>query len=220
MVLEDMPLRGDAVEQQHDRIRAEIVDGALPPGSLLLETALSQRYGVSRTPVREALARLAQEGLLERSTRGYRVRVRTVADVSDIFEARISLESTAAALAAERRSDLDLAALQRLQELRRQEQDSGAQEALNVRFHQEVIRAAGNETIRAMLDTTRTLLAIYRPAFSERRIVEDVEKRELADHERMIEAIEGRNASLAHDLMAAHLQHGRELRIRALLEES
>ena len=75
----------------YERIRADILAGRFEAGAALLETVLAGQYGVSRTPVREALARLEQDGLLLRVVRGYRVRSGTAEDVLEIYEARIAL---------------------------------------------------------------------------------------------------------------------------------
>src|ERR1700733_10681417 len=99
---------------QYQRIRREVLDGTFPPGALLLETTLSRRYNVSRTPVREALGLLAQDGLLQRTRRGFQVRTRSAEEILDLYDARIALESAAARLAAERRSELELLLLEEL----------------------------------------------------------------------------------------------------------
>lgn len=84
-------------------LREQILNGELAPGERLLELALVERLGVSRTPIRSALTRLAEEGLLEEmSGGGYAVREFTVRDIEDAIEARGSLEGMAARLAAER----------------------------------------------------------------------------------------------------------------------
>ncbi|MFD5497133.1 GntR family transcriptional regulator [Streptomyces sp. NPDC127091] len=75
------------------RIRKIILDGQSPPGTVLIPTGLSTQFNVSRTPVREALIRLEQEGLVTRATRGYVVRTRTPQEILEICEARIALES-------------------------------------------------------------------------------------------------------------------------------
>ncbi|MGO4750855.1 GntR family transcriptional regulator, partial [Streptomyces sp. 2MCAF27] len=91
----------DSAAAQYESIRAMIVGGELPPGAVLLETALAKKLGVSRTPVREALARLAQEELINREIRGYVVKTRTPEEIREIYDVRIILESACAAAAAE-----------------------------------------------------------------------------------------------------------------------
>lgn len=84
-------------------LREQILNGELAPGERLLELALVERLGVSRTPIRTALTRLAEEGLLEeKSGGGYAVREFTVRDIEDAIETRGCLEGMAARLAAER----------------------------------------------------------------------------------------------------------------------
>src|SRR4051812_47520882 len=86
----------------YDRIKEAIVEGMFEPGEVLTEAALSELCGVSRTPVREALGRLEQDGLVTRSGRAVAVTVRTPEEILDIYETRIALEATAARMAAVR----------------------------------------------------------------------------------------------------------------------
>ena len=89
--------------QAQQRLRELIVSGTLAPGERLLEVPLAERLGVSRTPVRAALLRLAEEGLLDAaSTGGYRVRAFSRQDMLDAIELRGTLEGLAARMAAER----------------------------------------------------------------------------------------------------------------------
>lgn len=101
----------DGGRSVYDRLRAQIVDGVLSPGTHLVEGPLARTFGVSRTPIREALSQLAHEGLLERHDRAMRVRVLRAEDVLEIYEVRIALERAAARAAAERRTELDLGRL-------------------------------------------------------------------------------------------------------------
>lgn len=93
--------------QAQQRLRELIVSGALSPGERLLEVPLTERLGVSRTPVRAALLRLAEEGLLDAASSGggYRVRQFSRQDVHDAIELRGTLEGLAARMAAERGVD-------------------------------------------------------------------------------------------------------------------
>src|SRR4051812_49147053 len=96
----------------YERIRALILSGDVAPGTRLGQVDLAQQLGVSRTPVREALRRLAGEGLVDfEDQRGFRVAALHIDDVVRRLEVRLILEPAIAGLAAERRTDADLAAL-------------------------------------------------------------------------------------------------------------
>ncbi len=88
-------------------LRQRIIHGGLPGGTRLYEVALSEELEISRTPVREAMSRLAEEGLLERAPGGgFQVRSFSLRDVTDAIELRGVLEGTAARLAAEQGADI------------------------------------------------------------------------------------------------------------------
>jgi DNA-binding GntR family transcriptional regulator len=204
----------DATDAQYALIRKQLAEGQFPPGSPLLETALSVRYGVSRTPVREALARLAQDGLIERSTRGFRVRARTPQEIVDIYDARIALETTSAALAAERRSEFDVARLTRLLDDRRRATDATTFGALNNAWHDAIRAAAHNQTITDLLERLDALLQIYR---SKRQPT--AADRSVDDHDAILAAVVGRDAAAAEAAMRDHLRHMRDRRVENLLDE-
>ncbi len=97
-----------ASERAHTRLREEILEGVLPAGSVLAEVEQSTRLGVSRTPLREALGRLAAEGLVSgHSGRGVVVTEVSLDNIGELFEVRQALEEQAARLAARRR-DVDV----------------------------------------------------------------------------------------------------------------
>ncbi|WP_246339366.1 GntR family transcriptional regulator [Amycolatopsis endophytica] len=100
----------------HDRICEDLLSGRLTADDRLSEHALSARYGVSRTPVREALVRLEQDGLIERNGTTARLRTRTPEEINDIYRARTWLEQAIAEDAAERRGELDLLRMEQLLE--------------------------------------------------------------------------------------------------------
>ena len=204
-----------AVSVQYQRIRSEVLDGTFPPGALLLETTLSRRYNVSRTPVREALGLLAQDGLLQRTRRGFQVRTRSAEEILDLYDARIALESAAARLAAERRSELELLLLEELIERRRQAADEAAVADADRRWHLALRSAAHNETIVGLLNQVTTQLSIYRPAFTMRTRANS----EVDEHDRVTKAIRKQDGEAARLAMIAHLEVGRELSVRALLED-
>jgi DNA-binding GntR family transcriptional regulator len=212
----DGPSQLDATEAQYLLLRQHIIEGQIPPGSTLLETALSAQYGVSRTPVREALGRLAQDGFIERSARGFRVRARSPEEILEIYEARIALESTSAALAATRRTEFDLARLAHMLNTRREETDSAKFGSLNNDWH-DALRAAGhNATITGLLDRLDLLLSIYRP----RGGLGGPPSQPVDDHSAILDAIRDRRPDAAQEAMRAHLSRIRDLRVEVLLRET
>jgi len=100
-----------AGERAYDTLRGEILDGVLGPGTVLQEVEQSVRLGVSRTPVREALRRLAADGLVEPTARGTIVTAVSRADIIALYELREALEARAAGLAARRRADAPFRAI-------------------------------------------------------------------------------------------------------------
>ncbi|MET7420031.1 GntR family transcriptional regulator [Dactylosporangium sp. NPDC005555] len=206
----------DSTSTQYERLRAEIVSGKLAPGTVLLETLLSERLGVSRTPVREALALLERDGLLERERRGYRVRMRSPEELLEIYEARIALESTCAAGAAARRSAYDLARLAHLGREARAATDPTRLRELHAAWHKALRAAAGNATIIDLLERLDSMLAVYdaeEPTLADQEIAGD-------EHERIVAAIEAGDAEEASRATVAHLGRAREARLAKLASSS
>ncbi|MCG2805631.1 GntR family transcriptional regulator [Propionicimonas sp.] len=209
-------MSGSLTTDQYLRIREDILNGEFPDGQRLLETSLAARYGVSRTPVREALVALQQDGLVERVDNGYRVRTGTAEDVIEIYEARMALEGLAATAAARRHTDLDLVRLRTAHETAlaaAQAGDTrGAHEA-NSSWHLALWRAAHNTTVAGTLNRWSAQLRIYdqgppSPA-------DDLETT-AHEHGEILQAIADGDADKAREAMAAHLDRSRQLRLRAL----
>lgn len=140
----------------YDELRSRIVSGALQPGEPLVEGVLAKEFGVSRSPVREALGQLAYEGLLERHDRALRVRVLRPQDVLDLYEVRIALERAAARAAAERRTDLDLRRLTGTVEAMRDLDDQAVDQrpGLAHALHFDIWQASHNPTL---IDTLQSV---------------------------------------------------------------
>jgi DNA-binding GntR family transcriptional regulator len=205
----------DSAAVQYEAIRSLIVDGSLSPGALLLETALSRRLGVSRTPIREALARLAQEGLINRETRGYVVKKRTPEEILEIYEVRIVLESACAAWAAEQASPYHLARLEHLTAEADACTDSETHLRLNTEWHAALRAAAHNETMTRLLDELSVLQQIYNPQMQVHHTVTLSEGQ--AQHIRIVDAIKQGDAETARLAMTEHLSRVRDLRVAAFL---
>jgi DNA-binding GntR family transcriptional regulator len=144
--------RGSRVGDAYDAIRRRILDNVYPPGHQALEGEIAAELGISRTPVREALIRLANEGLVEVIPRhGMRVLPVSPSDMAEIYVVLAALESAAADLLARRRpSDAELKPLVEAtrdmsRALKADELDAWA--AADERFHQGLVELAGNRTL-------------------------------------------------------------------------
>lgn len=207
-------LRGCAVRAS-DRAYASLLDeiqaGLLPPGTVLAEAEQAARLGVSRTPLREAIGRLAADGLVAQQSP--RVTVVTAIDADDIralFDLRRALEEAAARLASERG---DAAAFARLADefartslLRDSdgEQARDAYYALIARFDAELDASVGNEYLTSALRTVRTHLVRVR------RLARDIPERlaaSVAEHRLIAGAIAARDADLAAHATHVHLHY-------------
>ncbi|CAL8977320.1 putative D-xylose utilization operon transcriptional repressor [Propionicimonas sp. T2.31MG-18] len=204
---------GSLASDQYLRIRDDILNGVFPIGQRLLETSLAARYGVSRTPVREALVALQQDGLIERVDNGFRVRTGTAEDVIEIYEARIVLEAAAAAMAAGRHTDLDLVRLSTQYDRARQATEPRDAHEANSAWHRALWEAAHNSIFSHTLNRWSAQLRIYDqgpPGPSDDLMVTAQE------HLVVQEAIAAGDAAAARDAMTAHLARSREIRLRQL----
>jgi len=135
-------------QRVHDHLRDEIVSGALPPGAELHEFALARSLGVSRGPVREALGRLATEGLVTiRPRRGAIVRALSNEEFIEAYQVREALEMMAVRLAVPRLTPEQLVAMERLIDdmaARSEAEDVQGFFEANTEFHQRFFEVAGN----------------------------------------------------------------------------
>ncbi|MGE2734718.1 GntR family transcriptional regulator [Mycolicibacterium vaccae] len=202
---------GSRADVHYLKVKQDLLNGRFEPGTVLLETTLGQLYGVSRTPMREALALLAHDRLIERSGRGYLVRERSAEEIQAIYEARIPLEATAAALAAQRRSAIDVDRLDHLLSMRRDEPDHARHPDWNAEFHVAMREAARNTVITSSLGHLDDLLIEYRPDNSPSANTE----RGYREHLVIMEAIREGDAEAAGEAMTGHLERMRDMRIAA-----
>jgi len=201
-------------DQVFARLQDDIVLGVLPPGTKLGETELASRYGVSRGPLREAIRRLESRKLLERVPHvGTRVASLNVAALIEIYRVREALEGMAARLAAEQMSDEEIAGLRGLLAQHEQQQDLKEDTAYFQRegdldFHYRVIQGSHNQTlIHLLIGEIYHLVRMYRYQFS---TTANRPQKALAEHRRIIEAIEARDGEMAELLMRRHISRARE----------
>lgn len=200
-----------AVETAYRFIRAAIISGDLRSGETLQESRLAERIGVSRTPVREALSRLSNEGLvvLERYRRG-QVASFSQADVAEIFRLRAKLEGHGARRACRRISTADIARLEAVEdEMERVFDQLGWHrhlsrfDELNNEFHAIIARAADSPRLEKILASSLELPAsifnIYTEPLDERT------RRTHRQHREVIAAMKARNPDWAEAAMSGHL---------------
>lgn len=190
----------------YERIRALILNGDVAPGTRLGQVDLAERLGVSRTPVREALRRLTGEGLVEfRDQRGFRVAALALDAVVRRLEVRVILEPGAARLAAERRTDDDLAALRAAIDRER-----AATTAIEVHdasrdFHVAVCAASQNHELVLTLEGL-WLIEVGRRLLARRSAVPAWQEADAAEHDAILAAIAARDGDRAAALMEEHLR--------------
>jgi DNA-binding GntR family transcriptional regulator len=151
-------------EEVYDQLRSALIAGDYVPGEILVEGVLAEGFGVSRSPVREALHRLAEEGLLKILPRsGYLVTAVSPSDIAENVHLRVVLEGEAARLAAARIAPGEI---ERLREIQRLEEEPGADSVgLNRDFHMVVAANSGSrllsKSIASLLDQDERLLRLH-----------------------------------------------------------
>jgi DNA-binding GntR family transcriptional regulator len=146
-------LRAESIaDKVYARLRTEIASGAFRPGARIQEKLLAERLGISRTPIREALLRLENEGVVVcTSRRSYNVRILTVQDVREIYQTLGILEGAAATAVAPRLTPDDVADLRRVNKQMATAASSGDLQAFGVwnrRFHDVFLLRLDNRTLR------------------------------------------------------------------------
>lgn len=195
-----------------ERLRQEIYEGVRAPGSRVVQTEVAREYGVSATPVREAMRDLVNEGLLTAEPhRAARVRDLDPAEAVDINELRLVLEPYAAKVAAQHISATEVAQLSAL--ATHMNGATGSQWVeLNHRFHMIIIEATRNPTLVAMLSNLRLVSRFYFSA-ALRADGGDYAKRN-RQHESLIEQLRRRDSEGAARTMLEHFSSSDELRRR------
>lgn len=207
-------------ESVYQRILEAILSGSLASGRELSEVALAAELGVSRTPVHEALLRLAADGLIEDLvSRQARVARFTREDIVEIYGMRRILEPAAAELAAKRVDEERLAELRAAVEslLAAAGKRDWANRAIefDLRFHQNVADAADNGRLRAEIGKYRRLVRAFCRATGARENLQQA----LREHLAILDALAARDAAAAREAMIAHIDARLECVLERMPEE-
>ena len=190
----------------YDELRAMIVAGRLQPGARVGQAELADALGISRGSVREALRRLAGDGLVAfEVNRGFFVTNVGLEGVLDRLEARLLLEPAVARLAAERRTDEDLAELRRAVDDERAARTAAAAHDASRAFHVALVVATRNEALARIFDTL-WIADVGRRLLASRRSQPDWQSGDVAEHEELLEAIGAQDGDRSESLMRAHVE--------------
>ncbi len=203
-------------EEAYATLTAAIASGELQPGERLYETTLSARFGMSRTPVREALQRLVNERLAEETADGVRVASLSIDDVRAVQQASRALQSLAARLATSAAAESDLAALEDL--MRRVEacataHDSEGWVAAGIEMHRRIFQMSGNPWVSRLLLQMECLMTrvrhvmLRRPGWLEQAT---------RDYRVIVDAIKSRDGNVAEHTMHDHLMAAEKVLIETL----
>ena len=207
------PLREAVCETLREAIRT----GVLEPGERLMEVQLADELGISRTPVREAIRKLEQEGyVIMMPRRGTYVSDVSVSDIKEIFEIRSALESLATGLAARRIEPTELEYLKKLlTEIERHIDNNDIEKIVetDIRFHGVLYQVSRNERLVGIIQNLKEQLARFRTLSMSYpgRLLETLE-----EHRDMVEAIAEGDASAARDAAERHMEHAEETLLKAL----
>jgi DNA-binding GntR family transcriptional regulator len=213
------------------RLEAEILDGAYLPGSHLMQEEICTRFGVSRTPVREALRKLQAQNLVDLiPNKGARIRTITLSELTEVYAVRAELEGYAASLAAPQFSGEHAAALESLQaQLESVVTALGAPPArqagesvinaqltrFNEEFHGVIRAVAGNGLLDRMIsDLQKRFPKDY--VWKTIESAELIETINVTEHRRIIEALVRKDADAARAAMTAHVNHAGSVLLRHL----
>jgi DNA-binding GntR family transcriptional regulator len=195
--------REPLVAQIAEWVGAGIIEGRLQPGQDLNSVDLSRQFDTSRTPVREALMLLEQEGLVEmQARRRPRVAAPSLQDIQDIYQVRGQLLALLAALLVERATDEDMADLRARVERMRKLADAGDVDAYfwgHVNLQERMTKIVGNAALKQILDSLalRTLMLRHLSLTRPGRLAQSID-----DQERLLQIYEERDAELAAAMIA------------------
>ena len=190
-----------------DALRQAIRDGLLPPGERLMEIPLAEELGVSRTPIREAIRILEQEGLVVMiPRRGTYVADMSLKDVTEVFELRSILEELAAELAAERITNEEIEALeQHLVEIGNYMNENNLDKVVqaDILFHEILYKASRNDRLVEMINNLREQTLRFRTLSMSQtgRLAKTWD-----EHRQLVEAISDRDVERARQIARIHME--------------
>lgn len=220
---EDLKLNMDAYLPLRDvvfnTLREAILKEDLKPGERLMEQQLAVKLGVSRTPIREAIRMLEQEGLAITTPRkGAEVAHMTLKDMEDVLQIREALEDLAVRIACQRINDEQIERLKVIADKFEELTKSGNVKALaecDVEFHDVVYEAADNPKLMNLLNNLREQLYRYRVEYLKNA---DVYPSLIKEHEEIVNALAAHNVEMATGYIHVHVEN-QEVAVKQIIEK-
>jgi DNA-binding GntR family transcriptional regulator len=193
--------------QVYQILRESILTKKFQPGERLLELKLAQELGVSRSPIREALRMLEQDGLVVTSDYGTMVNPMELDDIEEVYQCRVATEPYAGYLAAQKITDNDILELEQLlsdAELAYSQKESERVVELTTAFHDLIVRISGNKRLSEIVDKLRSLIILAR--HTEHK--EYSRPRDYLDeHLEIVKALKEKNPNAVEDILRKHIQN-------------
>lgn len=205
-------------QQAYDFVKAQIMNLDLKPGQYVTDSQVASDLNVSRTPVREALRRLEQEGLLiNYARRGWKVYTLSLEDIHEIFDIKVSLEGMIARRATDCKDEVLQSALRAAMDEMHRAAEVGDREAwqqADFQLHQTIFAMGGNERVTQIIKSVDEQWHRVRIGFvaMQGRI-----ERSNPEHEMIVECILSGDGAEAERLMRAHLENVRDELVRLLV---
>lgn len=200
------PRRASLHEELSVSLREIIVNGELPPGAKVPEKDLCEAFGVSRTPLREALKVLAAEGLvILEPNRGAWVSPITIEDLEEVFPVMGALEALSGELACSHITEAEIVEIQRLHAIMLEAHRSGDMQgyfAVNQQIHEAILSASRNHTLAVQY---RSLATRVRRARYVANMTQERWDQAMAEHEEIIECLERRDGAALAEVLKRHL---------------
>lgn len=200
------------MKDAYSLILSAIDDGIYRPGDRLVESELAERFGVSRTPVREALQRLETQAMLKRDGRSLIVATLDHNQLAELYTVRAELEALAARLAARHATPEEVRVLASMvEEDRKMLGDPRALSRANRRFHHQIHLASHNRYLVQQLDLVHRSMALMARTSLAAKGRDTVS---LDEHLQIVEAIAGRDAKRAEEALRNHISMAYETRLK------
>jgi DNA-binding GntR family transcriptional regulator len=197
-------------------LRQAIISGSIPPGEQLSEPQLASQFQISRSPIREALGRLEQEGFAIRHSNG-RISVAPLdeTELEQLYIVRANLEGLAARLAASRLDPSDFEEMEEHLRLMRERAEKGDLDGSLERgeaFHDVILRACENPPLVELISTLRLRISRFRTVIASARN----QQVRVAEHWHVLEALRDRKGHGAQKAMERHIMQSAEIIVRAM----